>query len=106
MVTVADLQAFTPDDGADEDQAQLALDSAVALVAAYCRDRHVTCNGNTRPGIDTVVLTVAARILANPGQVQMRDQAGSFSRHRGTGFSGFTLAELAVLNRYRKRALG
>ena len=106
MVTLEELQAFTPDDGADPDQAQMALDSASALVAAYCRDNHVTRNGDTRPGVDTVILTSAARILANPGQVTMRDQAGSFSRHRGQGFSGFTLAELGVLNRYRKRAAG
>lgn len=48
----------------------------------------------------------AARLAANPGQVSKRDSAGQFTRQRGAGFSGFTLAEQAVLNRYRKRATG
>lgn len=96
-----------PDEALTVDQAQLALDAATGLVEGYTRGNHRhPVTGDYRPGINTVVLTVAARIAANPGQVQMRDQAGSFSRHRGQGFNGFTLAELAILNRYRKRATG
>ena len=104
-VVVADLQAFDPEGAADEVQADIALKAAEALVESYCRGRHVDVHGDSRPGVDTVVLTVAARLVANPGQVVRRDQAGPFSTHRGEGFKGFTLAEQAVLNRYRKQAL-
>lgn len=105
-ITVGELQSFVPDDAADPDAAALAVDTATALVSGYCRGNEVDRAGKSRPGIDAVTLTVAARIVANPGQVVMRDQAGVFSKHRGAGFSGFTLAELAVLNRYRRRAIG
>lgn len=96
-----------PDEALTTEQATLALDTALALVEGYTRGNHVhPVTGDRRQGIDTVVLTVAARVAANPGQIVARDQAGSFTRHRGQGFSGFTLAELAVLNRYRKRVAG
>lgn len=103
----ATLQGFMPDEALTVDQATVALESAAALIEGYTRGNHVhPLTGDHRPGVNTVILTVAARIAANPGQIVARDQAGSFSRHRGQGFSGFTLAELAVLNRYRKRAAG
>lgn len=102
----ATLQGFAPDDMIPDEVAALAVDSATALVDAYTRGRHVDVKGRPRPGIATVVLTVAARIAANPGQVSRYDQAGQFSSRRGVGFTGFTLAERAVLNRYRKRAIG
>lgn len=106
LVSKERLQAFTPDDALTDDVADLAVESATALVEAYTRGRHLDGNGKPRPGITTVILTVAARIGANPGQISRQDQAGSFSSRRGVGFSGFTLAELSVLNRYRKRATG
>lgn len=106
MITPAKLIAFSPDDAHDEDTALLAIEAATALVEGYTRGAHVTRNGEARPGVEAVILTVSARIAANPGQVVRRDSAGSFSTHRGQGFNGFTLAELAILNRYRKRAAG
>lgn len=106
LVTPEALQGFTPDDNLTDDVAALAVESATALVDAYTRGRHLDRGGKPRPGVTTVVLTVAARIGANPGQVSRQDQAGSFMSRRGVGFTGFTLAELAVLNRYRKRAIG
>ena len=48
---------------------------------------------------------VAARILANPEQISVREQVGPYQMYKAAGFSGFTLVELAVLNRYRKRAI-
>lgn len=106
LVSKERLQAFTPDDALTDEVAALAVEAATALVEAYTRGRHLDGGGKPRPGITTVILTAAARIGANPGQVSRQDQAGSFSSRRGVGFSGFTLAELAVLNRYRKRATG
>ncbi len=45
-------------------------------------------------------MTATARLLANPEQIATG--VGSVQIHGG--FKGFNLAELAVLNRYRKRA--
>lgn len=106
-MTPEDLLKFTGISGPDDMfQARTALDMAEGLVSAYTRGRHVTCNGNARPGVQEVVTAVAARILSNPEQVQQREEVGPYSYFKGAGFSGFTLVELAVLNRYRKRALG
>lgn len=106
MVSTDMLKSFSPDDYPGEDEAQIYLDTAMALIEGYTRGNHANKRGEYRQGISEVALTVAARIMANPGQVTKRDQAGQFSRHRGQGFQGFTLGELAVLNRYRKRAVG
>lgn len=84
-------------------QADQALRMAEGLVDAYTRGRHKR-RDEYRPGVEDVLVTVAARILANPEQVAVREQVGPYSMYRGEGFSGFTLVELAVLNRYRKRA--
>lgn len=85
-------------------QAKTALVTAEGLINAYCRGRHKRA-GRYRAGVEEVLTTVAARILANPGQIQTREQVGPYSMLKGVGFSSFTLVELAVLNRYRKRAL-
>lgn len=106
LVSVDRLLAFMADEMISEDVAAAAVDTASALIAAYTRDRHVTRTGDPRPGVSAVALTAAARIAANPGQITKQDTAGSFSTRRGAGFSGFTLGEQAVLNRYRKRATG
>ncbi|MBS9534256.1 hypothetical protein KIH27_11725 [Mycobacterium sp. M1] len=50
--------------------------------------------------IAAVIVTATARLVANPQQLST--DVGNVSI-RG-GFSGFNLAELFVLNRYRKRA--
>lgn len=86
-----------------EKQAEQALRTAEGLVDAYTRGRHKR-RDVYRPGVEDVIVTVAARILANPEQIAVREQVGPYTMYRGEGFSGFTLVELAVLNRYRKRA--
>lgn len=105
-VTPEELINFMVDTPVSTEIATTALTTAEALIAGYCRGCHVDRAGEYRDGIKAVVITVGARIAANPAQVTVRDTAGEFSRSRGAGFSGFTLAELAVLNRYRKRAVG
>lgn len=102
---VEKLQALSPDDSGDLLQVKVAVESALAMVEAYTRGRHVDAAGEYRPGVEAVVLGVAARLLANPGQVQSRVQAGSYSVLKGQSFQGFTLTEQQVLNRYRKRAM-
>lgn len=87
-------------------QAGYALTAANQLIDAYCRGNHrYRSNDHYKPGIRGVVLTVAARILANPGQVSFRVQSGAVVVSKGVGFSGFTLPEIQTMNRYRKRAI-
>lgn len=85
------------------------VEQAVAIVtpmvAAYCRDKHVTKAGAYKAGIAEVIVTASARLAANPGQIALQITAGSMSVRKGAGFTGFTLGELAVLDRYRKRAI-
>lgn len=85
-------------------QAQQALGMATALVEAYTRGR-CKRGDQYRDGVEEVIMSAAARILANPEQISVREQIGPYTYYRGEGFNGFTLVELAVLNRYRKRAL-
>lgn len=106
LVTVSELQAFMPDDALDAELCALAVEAATAVVAAYCRDRHLDASGRPRPGVKTVALTVAARIAANPSGISRQDTAGSFSTRRSGGFTGLTLAELTILKRYRRKAIG
>lgn len=55
--------------------------------------------------IAAVIVTAAARLVANPKQIGTSSTAGPFSEDVRGGFTGWTLAELFVLNRYRKRAM-
>lgn len=106
LVTVSELQAFLPDDDLDAELCALAVEAATAVVAAYCQGRHLDSSGRPRPGVKTVVLTAAARIAANPSGISRQDTAGSFSTRRSGGFTGLTLAELTILKRYRRKAIG
>lgn len=104
-MTPEELVKFTGAQGPDVvSQAATALMMAEGLVDAYCRGRHKR-HGLPRPGVEEVIISVAARILANPEQISVREEVGPYNYYRGPGFSGFTLVELSVLNRYRKRAI-
>lgn len=105
VISAEDLIKFTGATGENvELQAQTAIEVAQQLIGAYCRGREKR-GSRYRPGVEAVITTAAARILANPDQVQEREQVGAFSFFKGEGFKGFTIVELAVLNRYRKRGI-
>lgn len=82
-----------------------ALNVVESMVATYTRDRHVTRTGTFKRGIESVIITATARLLANPGQVAVQFSAGSLSVRKGAGFTGFTLGEQMTLDRYRKRGI-
>lgn len=105
--TVTGLQTLLLDGASqpDDEQAQQVIDMAGAYVQAYTRGRGRDAMNQWREGVGEVVMSVAARIAANPSFIQWRNQAGSFAVHRSPGFTGFTLAEQFVLNRYRKTSL-
>jgi len=75
------------------------LPIVTAMVRSYTRDRGFT---GTSPADDirAVIVCATARLMANPEQLGY--QRGSVSL--AGGFTGWSLAETFVLNRYRKRA--
>ena len=109
MVEVDDVCAYMWPDHAptpgQRDQAAQALSMALAVVANYTRDRHLDAQGNPRTGVETVIMTVACRMLANPGQVSTSRSAGVFSENLGKGFQGLTLGEQIILDRWRTRSV-
>ncbi|GAA4889527.1 hypothetical protein GCM10025789_02430 [Tessaracoccus lubricantis] len=77
-----------------------ALTTINAMVSAYTRGNGFT-GGVPNRELRAVIRTATARLTANPEQVA--STVGGVTV--GAGFNGWSLAELAVLNRYRKRAL-
>ena len=72
-----------------------------ALVRAYTRDRGFDrITGAPNAGLGAVITSATARLVANPEQLRY----GVGSVQYNSAFQGWSLAELAVLNRYRKRA--
>jgi hypothetical protein len=55
--------------------------------------------------LEAVIVTVAARMVSNPSGLAHELTTGPFSHSLRGAFQGWTLAELFVLNRYRKRAV-
>ena len=55
--------------------------------------------------IEAVIVTAAARLATNPGIVEQEMVVGPFTHSLRGGFTGWTLAELAVLNRHRRLAM-
>ena len=70
-----------------------------AMARSYTRDQGFT-GDEPADDIAAVITTATARLVANPEQIATDVGAVSI---RG-GFTGWTLAETFVLNRYRKRA--
>lgn len=103
--TVDDLVALSDQQDTPRlrEQARLQLATAEGMVDAYCRGRHRR-GEDFRAGVGEVILSLSGRLLANPQQIQVREQVGPVSMLRGEVQAGFTLAEQFVLNRYRKRA--
>ena len=70
-----------------------------AMAKSYTRDRGFY-GGVPFDDVAAVIATATARLAANPGQIAQT--TGPFTVTGG--FSGWSLAETFVLNRYRKRA--
>lgn len=91
--------------GQGDDTTLVALAGEVAAVVTVMAKAYVRDNGFTglvpNDELAAVITTAAARLTANPEQLST--DVGSVSI-RG-GWQGWNLAELFVLNRYRKRAL-
>lgn len=93
-----------PEEATPDDPALVAaVDAIAALARSYTRGRGFTVDG---PNVDVsaVVVTAAARLVSNPRQITFELDVGRGSRAYRGGFVGWSLAELAALNRYRVRA--
>ena len=77
------------------------LPIVTAQVRAYTRGRGFT-DGEPAGDVGMVVLTATARVVANPENIRS-ESIGDYSVTRQIT-DGWTLAELAILNGYRKRA--
>lgn len=80
--------------------AELVVPLITTMARAYTRGRGFDEDDEPNAEIAAVITTASTRLFANPEQLSY--DVGAVSM-RG-GFNGFNLAELAVLNRYRKRA--
>ncbi len=71
-----------------------------AMVRAYTRDNGFDLAGEPNADVAAVITTASSRLVANPEQLAYNVGEPGF---RG-GFTGWSLAETFVLNRYRVRA--
>ena len=105
MTPVADDVAAAlgrPGDAALLALATVHLRSVTALVTAYTRGKGFT-GAEPADDLAEVIIAACARVVTNPSST-IEQAAGPFS-NKPAVFNGWTLPELAVLNRYRKRAL-
>lgn len=101
--TAGDLLDFV-DESATAEALQLArnhLTVVSALVRSYTRGEGFDEMGFPHDDVAAVILTASARLMANPHQ-HKREELGGYSV-TPTPFLGFSLAEMMVLNKYRKR---
>jgi hypothetical protein len=104
MVTGQDVADFLGR-GSDTQLVALAGEHVVivnAMVRAYVRGKGYDALGEPADDVAAVITTATARLVVNPAQLD-RESADGYSV--SGSFHGFTLAELFVLNQYRKRAL-
>lgn len=99
---VARVARFLGQDGDADLLALIAehLPVVTAMARAYTRDGGFKDRVQPADDIMAVITAATCRLVANPEQ--LRYQAGSVSVQ--DSFRGWTLAETAVLNRYRRRA--
>jgi hypothetical protein len=90
-----------PDDAATIATAEQAIPVVTVMAKAYVRGG---AGWVPNDELDAVIVTATARMVSNPGQLPVDMTAGSFGHSIRGAFQGWTLAELFVLNRYRKRA--
>lgn len=102
-VTAADVAAFLGKSGnaATEAMAAQHLSVVTAMAHGYTRGAGFDETGAPFEDVGAVILTATARLMANP--TQLAQSAGPFVLNGG--FSGWSLAEIFVLNRHRKKAL-
>lgn len=80
------------------------LQIITAMAKSYTRGEGFNAAGHPNEDVHAVILTASARLLRDPSQSISAESMGPFSISYRQGFDGWSVAELAVLNRYRARA--
>lgn len=75
------------------------------MTKAYTRGRGFDEYGEPNEDLAAVIVVATARLAANGAQISHSMTVGEFGLDVRGGFTGWSLAELAVLNRYRVRAM-
>lgn len=101
MTVAEDVLVLLGRDSSELTTAEQAVSIVTGQIRAYTRDRGFS-GDQPEPDLATVVLTSAARLVSNPESKRI-DKVGPFESHYRVS-EGWTLPELAVLNRYRRRA--
>ena len=105
MPTAHDVAAYLGREADDKfmEITEAHLPVVTQMIRAYTRDGGFDATtGDRRVDVAAVILSVCARTVSNPVMVRS-ESIDDFSVDR-TVVLGWTLAELAVLNRHRKRA--
>lgn len=84
--------------------ATLVVPMITTMAKAYVRGNGFIGN-KPNDDIAAVITAASARFISNPSQISHSHAAGPFTEDFRGGFNGWTLAEQAVLNRYRVRAM-
>jgi hypothetical protein len=100
--TSADLAAFIGADVTTE-QGNAVLLVVTAMASAYTRGEGFVA-GVPNDEVRAAILSAAARLFRDPSQIVAEEDMGPFRTMYRSGFDGFSVAELGVLNRYRVRA--
>ena len=107
MPTVSDLTDMIGRE-VNAEQAEAVLKIVTAMASAYTRGNGFLSGMHTvetvKPDLEAVVLSAAARLLSDPTQNLAGETMGPFGKTYRGGFTGWSVAELFVLNRYRERA--
>lgn len=85
------------------EQGAAVLQVVTAMASAYTRGAGFT-NGVPNAEIRAVILAASARLLSNPRGLLMDETEGPAAVSYRSAFTGWTVAESFVLNRYRVRA--
>lgn len=88
--------------------AQRAVDAVTLMARAYTRGEGFDQGDDydePNAEIAAAILTAACRLSRNPGQLATSETMGPFGFEVRGGFQGFSLAELAALDRYRVHGL-
>lgn len=89
----------------DAASAGTARDLATAMVKSYTRGLGFDLvTGDPAADLGAVILLVASRLYDNPEGTRSETLRSHAYISALAGFQGYTLAELAVLHRYRRRA--
>lgn len=81
-----------------------AIPVVTQFAKAYTRGRGFD-DDEPNDELAAVITTASARLASNGSQISSSKQAGEYTTDTRSYFTGWTIAELFVLNRYRRRAM-